>query len=402
MLVLTRRIGEKIVIDSVISLTVVAIRGDKVRLGITAPPSVCVDRSEVHERRLASSPAVPRLSVSSCFDGATPVRIVQQGDRVQVHYVKRLQDGRTASSREPFELTVGIDHPRLPGLGVALVGLTAGQAATLTVPPELAYGFPDPTRIRRWSRRRFPGDATLRAGKLIRFTDEQGRRHQVRILKANSKMVMVDVNHPWAGQTLELEVKLLGFLEPLLGPEEATAVPGMQRPRRSRAVAFDVDASSLASLHDALPEWEIESVNGATPASLSSHWNPGAADFLIVGTRDNTAETLGLCRLLSFCTSYSREARREGREALASEPSPQRAAAVGNAPLLVLVARGQETLVGAALEAGACGCLMLPIHAKEVASLLARAGADNRPGRHTLGLDQAQIEDPWQEDGGEA
>ncbi len=60
MLVLTRRIGEQIVIDGVISVTLVAIRGDKVRLGINAPLSVCVDRSEVHERRRAIDSAVPR------------------------------------------------------------------------------------------------------------------------------------------------------------------------------------------------------------------------------------------------------------------------------------------------------------------------------------------------------
>ena len=66
------------------------------------------------------------------------MRIVQQGDRVQVHYVKRSPDGRTVSSREPLQLTVGINHARLPGLGVALVGLTEGQVATLTVPPERA------------------------------------------------------------------------------------------------------------------------------------------------------------------------------------------------------------------------------------------------------------------------
>jgi carbon storage regulator CsrA len=220
MLVLTRRIGEKIVIDGAISVTVVAIRGDKARLGISAPQSVCVDRSEVHERRLASPAAVPRLSVSSDLEGATPMRTVQQGDHVQVHYVKRLRDGRKASSREPLEVTVGIDHPRLPGLGTALIGLTAGQAATLTVPPEQAYGLPDPRRIHRWSRRRFPKEATLQVGKLLRFTDERGRRRQVRILEANSKMVVVDVNHPWAGQTLDLEVKLLDFLEPRLSLKE--------------------------------------------------------------------------------------------------------------------------------------------------------------------------------------
>jgi peptidylprolyl isomerase len=329
------------------------------------------------------------------------MRIAQQGDRVQVNYVKRLRDGRAASSREPLEVTVGIDHPRLPGLGTALVGLTAGQSMTLTVPPEQAYGLADPTRIHRWYRRRFPKAATLRVGKLIRFTDEQGRRRRVRIMEVNNKVVVVDVNHPWAGQTLELEVTLLNFLEPLLSLEESTAVPGMRQQRRSRVVAFDVDAVSLASLHDALPEWEIESVNGISPASLSGDWNPSAADLLVVGTRDNAAETLGLCRLLSFCTSYSPEAQREGMEPQASEQSPQKTQVVGNAPLLVLVPPGQETLVGAALEAGACGCLMLPIHAKQVVSLLARARAGNRPGRHTLGRDQAQIVDPWQENGGE-
>ncbi|MGH7174004.1 MAG: FKBP-type peptidyl-prolyl cis-trans isomerase [Gemmataceae bacterium] len=141
------------------------------------------------------------------------MRTVQQGDRVQVRYVKRLRDGRTASSRQPLEVTIGITHPRLPGLGASLLGLTAGQSKTLTVPPEQAYGLSDPTRIHRWSRQRFPKEATLQAGKLIHFTDERGRRHRVRILEANSKMVVVDVNHPWAGQTLELEVTLLGFLD---------------------------------------------------------------------------------------------------------------------------------------------------------------------------------------------
>jgi carbon storage regulator CsrA len=51
MVVLTRRIGEEIVIDRNIRVMVVAVDGDKVRLGTNAPPSVTVDRSEVHERR---------------------------------------------------------------------------------------------------------------------------------------------------------------------------------------------------------------------------------------------------------------------------------------------------------------------------------------------------------------
>jgi carbon storage regulator len=51
MLVLTRNVGEKIVIDGNIQITVVAVKGNKVRIGIQAPDHVRVDRQEVHERR---------------------------------------------------------------------------------------------------------------------------------------------------------------------------------------------------------------------------------------------------------------------------------------------------------------------------------------------------------------
>jgi carbon storage regulator len=51
MLVLTRRPGEEIVIDGKIRITIVSVKGDRIRLGIDAPLSVAVDRKEVHERR---------------------------------------------------------------------------------------------------------------------------------------------------------------------------------------------------------------------------------------------------------------------------------------------------------------------------------------------------------------
>ncbi len=50
MLILTRKPGERIVIGSDVVLTVVRIQGDKIRLGITAPPTVPVHREEVHRR----------------------------------------------------------------------------------------------------------------------------------------------------------------------------------------------------------------------------------------------------------------------------------------------------------------------------------------------------------------
>ncbi len=53
MLILSRKKDEQIVIGDDITVTVVEIRGNKVRLGITAPEEVRVDRMEIHELRKA-------------------------------------------------------------------------------------------------------------------------------------------------------------------------------------------------------------------------------------------------------------------------------------------------------------------------------------------------------------
>lgn len=60
MLVLSRKKNESIIIDDNIIITVVEVRGDKVRLGIQAPKEVPIHRSEVfeaiqHEQRAASN-----------------------------------------------------------------------------------------------------------------------------------------------------------------------------------------------------------------------------------------------------------------------------------------------------------------------------------------------------------
>lgn len=47
MLVLSRKVDEQVVIEGGISVTIVEIRGDKVRLGIDAPKDVEVHRKEV-------------------------------------------------------------------------------------------------------------------------------------------------------------------------------------------------------------------------------------------------------------------------------------------------------------------------------------------------------------------
>lgn len=172
-------------------------------------------------------------------------------------------------------------------------------------------------------------------------------------------------------------------------------------PYALRAIAFDLDYSSLVSLRAALPGWYIDAVKGSSTASIAQDWNPGKADLLVVQARDDVSETLGLCRFLVYCEAFSTDFRKVTTNTTEFHPSLQRPARRIEAPLLVLVPSGRHNLVGAVLEAGATSCLTLPIHAKDIASMLVRAGAGNQPGRHTLNLEHAQVQDRWRDDGGQ-
>jgi carbon storage regulator len=65
MLVLSRQRDETIVIGDLVELTVVDIRGDKVRLGIRAPSSVSVHRKEIYDAIRDENQEASRLSCSS-------------------------------------------------------------------------------------------------------------------------------------------------------------------------------------------------------------------------------------------------------------------------------------------------------------------------------------------------
>lgn len=100
MLVLSRQRDETIMIGDHVEITVVDIRGDKVRLGITAPPQVAVHRKEVYEaikaenRRAAEAPDDDFRSLSA------PVR---PGRRAGVPSAGRVSASRGGAVSPPSE-----------------------------------------------------------------------------------------------------------------------------------------------------------------------------------------------------------------------------------------------------------------------------------------------------------
>lgn len=64
MLVLSRKKNESIVVDDAIVITVLEIRGDKVRLGIEAPKAVPIHRSEVYAAIQSQHPSNDSTSVT--------------------------------------------------------------------------------------------------------------------------------------------------------------------------------------------------------------------------------------------------------------------------------------------------------------------------------------------------
>jgi len=72
MLVLTRKVGERIHIGDSIIVTIVRLQHDKVRIGIDAPPTVSVHREEVYRRVIAGNEP-SQAAVQG--DGRTPTTL---------------------------------------------------------------------------------------------------------------------------------------------------------------------------------------------------------------------------------------------------------------------------------------------------------------------------------------
>jgi carbon storage regulator len=68
MLILTRRVGETVVIGDDVTVTVLGVKGNQVRLGVNAPKEIAVHRQEIFERIQKEQAAERPVKIAAAGD----------------------------------------------------------------------------------------------------------------------------------------------------------------------------------------------------------------------------------------------------------------------------------------------------------------------------------------------
>ncbi len=135
---------------------------------------------------------------------------VSNGKQVALEYTLKLDDQSVVDTNvggEPLKVTQGA-HQLIPGLEKAIEGMALGEKKKVTVPPREAYGTVDPKAFQEVAKNIVPTDSR-KVGTQLEGKTADGRIVYPRISEVKHDTVVLDFNHPLAGKTLYLDIKVL-------------------------------------------------------------------------------------------------------------------------------------------------------------------------------------------------
>jgi FKBP-type peptidyl-prolyl cis-trans isomerase SlyD len=138
---------------------------------------------------------------------------VADGMVVSLDYTLRLDDGEIVDSsadQDPLEFLQG-QGQIIPGLEQALYGMAVDDQKDVVVAPADGYGEEDPDALELVERDVFPPDLDLRPGIGLRMRDESGEAMVAYVAEVRPDGVVLDFNHPLAGETLYFQVRIAGL-----------------------------------------------------------------------------------------------------------------------------------------------------------------------------------------------
>lgn len=136
---------------------------------------------------------------------------VSFGDTVAVHYTGTLQNGEvfdTSEGQEPIVFEVGAGQI-IPGFEDAIVGLSEGESTQVTLPPAEAYGERQEDFTQAVPIEEFGEELTVDEGDMITMQTPDGQIVPATIVEITDDTVVLDMNHPLAGETLTFDITVV-------------------------------------------------------------------------------------------------------------------------------------------------------------------------------------------------
>jgi peptidylprolyl isomerase len=149
---------------------------------------------------------------------STGMQQAKKGDTVKVHYHGRLANGETfdkSEGREPLEFEIGSGMV-IKGFDEGVAGMSIGEKKTINIPFDEAYGPINPDMVIEVPKDQFPQGMEVEVGMPLGMSDGKGRQFQVVVAEIKEEVVLLDANHPLAGQDLIFDLELVSIGNPPL------------------------------------------------------------------------------------------------------------------------------------------------------------------------------------------